>query len=97
MLRYNFKKQAIQEGLPWNEWSNYEKEIYRKKVRLENTRQDKIKFCKELLNDPNYQSDRLNLQAELDILENKTEKNDAFNHRINAAIQKYMEAIAINV
>ena len=97
MLRYNFKKQAIQEGLPWNEWSYYEKEIYRKKVRLENTRQDKIKSCKELLNQPNYQSDRLNLQAELDILENKMDIYDAFNHRINAAIQKYMEAIAINV
>jgi len=97
MLRYNFKKQAIQEGLPWNKWSYYEKEIYRKKVRLENTRQDKIKSCKELLNQPNYQSDRLNLQAELDILENKMDMYDAFNHRINAAIQKYMEAIAINV
>ena len=94
MSRYNFKKQAIQEGLPWNEWSYYEKEIYRKKVRLENTRQDKIKFCKELLNDPLYQDPQSHssLIAELDILENKMDIYDAFNHKIKLAIQGYIEA-----
>ena len=94
MPRYNFKKQAIQEGLPWNEWSYYEKEIYRKKVRLENTRQDKIKFCKELLNDPLYQDPQSHssLIAELDILENKMDIYDAFNHKIKLAIQGYIEA-----
>ena len=94
MSRYNFKKQAINEGLPWNEWSYYERQLYRKGVRLENARQDKIKFCKELINQPNFQNCRLNLQAEIDILENKMDMYDAFSHRINAAFQKYMVAIA---
>ena len=94
MSRYNFKKQAINEGLPWNELSYYERQLYRKGVRLENARQDKIKFCKELINQPNFQNCRLNLQAEIDILENKMDMYDAFSHRINASFQKYMDAIA---
>ena len=93
MSRYNFKNQALNEGLPWNEWSYYERELYRKGIRLENDRQGKIKSTKELINQPNFQNNRLNLQAELDILENRMDIYDAFNHRINASRQKYMETI----
>ena len=94
MSRYNFKKQAIQEGHPWNEWSWYDREQYRKTVRLENARQGKIKFCKELLNDPLYQDPQSHssLIAEIDILENKMDASDAFDHRMKFAIQGYIEA-----
>ena len=93
MSRYNFKKQAINEGLPWNEWSYYEKELYRKGIRLENARQGKIKFCKKLLNDPNYQSpmDRLSIQAEIDILKNKMDLSNAFEHRLKLLTQGYIK------
>ena len=97
MPRYNFKKQAIQEGHPWNEWSSYDREQYRKTVRLENARQGKIKFIKELLNDPLYQDpqSRYHLLAEIDILENKMDLYDAFNHRYKFAIKGYIEAINV--
>jgi hypothetical protein len=93
MSRYDFKKQAINEGLPWNEWSYYERELYRKGVRLENARQGKIKFCNELLEGPNFQSpmERLSIQAEIDILKNEMHIFDAFEHRLKLLTQGYIE------
>jgi len=88
-----FKQRALEEGQPWTKWSNREKESYRKGIRSENARQGKINFCKELLNDPNFQSplDKASVQAEIDILDNRMDAAEAFMHKMKLSIQAYVE------